>query len=48
MLLKVPLNTNKTGQHIVSYNRYIVESGIEYQENWLQCYTIFENGFKHH
>jgi hypothetical protein len=33
MLLKVPLNTNKTGQHVVSYNRYIVESGIEYQEN---------------
>jgi hypothetical protein len=32
MLLKVPLNTNKTGQHVVSYNRYIVESGIEYQE----------------
>jgi hypothetical protein len=47
MLLKVPLSTNKTGQHVVSYNRYmyIVESGIEYQENWSQCYTIFENGF---
>jgi hypothetical protein len=48
MLLKVSLNTNKTGQHVVSYNRDIVESGIEYQENRSQCYTIFENGFKHH
>jgi hypothetical protein len=37
MLLKVPLNTNKTGQHAVSYNQYIVESGIEYKENRSQC-----------
>jgi hypothetical protein len=33
LLFKVALNTNKTGQHVVSYNRDIVESGIKYQEN---------------
>jgi hypothetical protein len=31
-VLNATFNANKTGQHVVSYNRYIVESGIEYQE----------------
>jgi hypothetical protein len=29
ILLKVSLNTNKTGQHDLRYNWHIVESGIQ-------------------
>ena len=29
-LLKVSLNTNKTGHHVLHYN-YIVESGVKHQ-----------------
>ena len=30
-LLKVSLNTNKTGHHVILYNCHIVESGIKHQ-----------------
>ena len=30
-LLKVALNTNKTGHHVTFYSWHIVESGIKYQ-----------------
>jgi hypothetical protein len=30
ILLKVALNTNKTGHHVMNYNWHIVESGIKY------------------
>ena len=30
-LLKVALNTNKTGHHVIHHNWHIVESGIKYQ-----------------
>ena len=29
-LLKVALNTNKTGHHVIHHNCHIVESGIKY------------------
>jgi len=31
ILLKVALNTNKTGHHVIRYNWYIVKSGIKHQ-----------------
>jgi hypothetical protein len=31
MVLKVSLNTNKTGNLVVRYNWHIVESGIKHQ-----------------
>ena len=30
-LLKVSLNTNKTGHHVLHYNWHIVESGVKHQ-----------------
>ena len=30
-LLKVSLNTNKTGYHVLRYTSHIVESGIKHQ-----------------
>jgi hypothetical protein len=30
-LLKVLLNTNKTGYHVLRYTRHIVESGVQHQ-----------------
>jgi hypothetical protein len=30
-LLKVSLNTNKTGHHVLRYIEHIVESGIQHQ-----------------
>ena len=30
-LLKVELNTNKTGHHVVRYSRHIVESVVKHQ-----------------
>jgi len=37
ILLKVVLITNKTGQHVISYNWNSVESGIKHQKNWSPC-----------
>jgi hypothetical protein len=31
ILLKVVLNTNKTGHHVIGYNWHIVESGTKHQ-----------------
>jgi len=31
ILLKVALNINKTGHHVIRYNCYIVESGVNHQ-----------------
>jgi len=31
-LLKVALDTNKTGHHVISYNWHIVESGIKHNK----------------
>ena len=47
--LKVSLNTNKTGHHVVRYTWHIVESVVKHQLNWSPCYTwhIVENGVKH-
>jgi hypothetical protein len=30
-MLKVALNTNKTGHHVINYNWHIVESGLKHQ-----------------
>ena len=30
-MLKVSLNTNKTGHHVLRYTSHIVESGIKHQ-----------------
>jgi hypothetical protein len=30
-LLKVALNTNKTGHHVIRYNWHIFESGVKHQ-----------------
>ena len=30
-LFKVPLNTNKTGHHVIRYTWYIVESVVKHQ-----------------
>ena len=30
-LLKVSLNTNKTGNHVLRYTRHIVESDVKHQ-----------------
>ena len=30
-LLKVSLNTNKTGHHVLRYTRHIVESAVKHQ-----------------
>ena len=48
-LLKVSLNTNKTGHHVVRYTWHIVESLVKQQKNWSPCYTrhIVEIGVKH-
>ena len=48
-LLKVALNTNKTGHHVIRYSWHIVECGVKHQLNWSPCYTwhIFESGIKH-
>jgi uncharacterized surface protein with fasciclin (FAS1) repeats len=40
-LLKVLLNTNKTGQHDLRYNWHIVESGIQPQQNWSPSSTLY-------
>ena len=31
VLLKVALNTNKTGHHVIRYNWRIVESGVKHE-----------------
>jgi hypothetical protein len=33
-LLKVSLNTNKTGHHILRYTWHIIESGIKHQDTF--------------
>ena len=33
-LLKVSLNTNKTGHNVICYNWHIVESVVKRQLNW--------------
>jgi len=33
ILLKVALNTNKTGHQVIRYTRHIVESGVKHQKN---------------
>jgi hypothetical protein len=40
-LLKVSLNTNKNGHHVIRYTRHIVESGVKHQKNWPQCSTLY-------
>jgi hypothetical protein len=40
-LLKVSLNTNKTGHHVIRYTWHIVESVVKHQQNWSPCYTIY-------
>ena len=40
-LLKVVFNTNKTGHHVIPYIWHIVESGIQHQQNWPPCYTLY-------
>ena len=39
-LLKVSLNTNKTGHHVLHYTRHIVESGVKHQQNFTMSYII--------
>jgi hypothetical protein len=41
ILLKVALNTNKTGYHVIRYNWHIVESGTKHQYYWSPCYTLY-------
>jgi len=31
ILLKMALNTNKTGHHLINYTSHIVESGVKHQ-----------------
>ena len=38
-LLKMSLNTNKTGHHDIRYTWHIVESLVKHQKNWSPCYT---------
>jgi len=33
-LLKVALDTNKTGHHVISYNCHIVESGVKHKKTY--------------
>jgi len=40
ILLKVALNTNKTGNHLIPYNSHIVESGVKHENKWPSCYTL--------
>ena len=52
-LLKVALNTNKTGHHVIHHNWHIVESDIKHQYNsspWCTFYNwqLVESGIKYH
>jgi hypothetical protein len=44
ILLKVSLNTNKTGHHDLRYNWHIVESGIQ-TETWWPVLLVFNDTF---
>ena len=48
-LLKLLLNTNKTGHQVLRYTWHIVESVDKNQKNWSPCYTwlIVESVVKH-
>jgi hypothetical protein len=50
-LLKVSLNTNKTGHHVLRYTWHIVESVAKHQKNWVTMFyaitNIVESGIKH-
>ena len=49
ILLKVVLNTNKTGHHVIRYNWHIVESGVKHQltgHHVILIPDIVDSGFK--
>jgi hypothetical protein len=50
ILLKVVLNTNKTGHHVIRYNWHIVESGVKHQltgHHVILIPDIVDSDFKH-
>ena len=51
ILLKVSLNTNKTGHHVLRYTWHIVESVVKHQKKLVTMFyaitKIVESGIKH-